>query len=127
MNSMTDNVRHLLVSFPEDAEGGEPWAILDGLLMRTMVDLLDGAGSIGLLGQEEVTRRLNAVTKMAFDSGEVQEALVRLEKTGKLGFTDRGKKSIILDPNAVQREKKQVSKRIDLEQRCTGCLASGLP
>ena len=84
--------------------------------MRTMVDLLDGAGSIGLLGQEQVTRHLNEVTGLAFDSGEVQEALVRLEKTGKLGFVDRGKKSITLDPKAVQREKEQVSKRIDLEQ-----------
>ena len=117
MKSMTDDVRHLLVSFPEDAEGGEPWAILDGLLMRTMVDLLHGAGSTGLLGQEQVTRHLNEVTGLAFASDEVQEALVRLEKAGKLGFVDRGKKSITLDPNAVQREKKQVGKRINLEQR----------
>ena len=114
---MSDDVRHLLVSFPEDSEGGEPWAILDGLLMRTMVDLHDGAGSTGLLGQEEVTRRLNEVTGLAFDSGEVQEALFRLERAGKLGFTDRGKKSFTLTPNEVQREKKQVRKRIDLEQR----------
>ena len=68
---MTDDDRHLLVSFPEDAEGGEPWAILDGLLMRTMVDLLDGAGSSRLLSQEQVARRLNTVTGLAFDSGEV--------------------------------------------------------
>ena len=117
MNQMTDDVRHLLVSFPEDANDGEPWAILDGLLMRTMVDLLDGASSTGLLGQEQVTRRINEVTGLSFDSGEVQEALERLEKAGKLAFVDRGKKSITIDPHAAQREKRQVGKRIDLEQR----------
>ena len=83
MASMTDEVRHLLVSFPDDADVGERWAILDGLLLRVMVNLLDGAGSSQLLGQEEVTRRLNTLTGLAFDSGEVQEALGRLENAGE--------------------------------------------
>ena len=85
--------------------------------MRVMVTLLDGAGSIGLLGEEEVTRGLNAKTGLAFDSGEVQEALVRLENTGKLVFVDRAKKSITLDPQAVQRAREQVAKRIPLCQQ----------
>jgi len=117
MVSMTDEVRHLLVSFPEDLEGDERWAILDGLLLRVMVNLLGGTGSSRLLSQEEVTRRLSTVTGLAFDSGEVQEALERLEDAGKLAFVDRSKKSIALDPEAAQKESERVSKRIDLEQR----------
>ena len=115
MNLMTDEVRHLLVSFPEDAERSHTWAILDGLVMRVMVKMLDQTGPSGLLGQEEVTRGLNEITGLAFDSGEVQEALLRLEEAHKLAFVDRGKKSFTLDPRAVEQEREQIAKRLELD------------
>ena len=114
--AMNDDVRHLLTSFPEGASGEEPLAILDSLLLRVMVALLPTAGSSGVLSEEEITRGLKEKTQLTFGSGEVRETLNRLRNAGKVEFTDRFEKSIVVDSDVVQVEKERIAERDKLDQ-----------
>ena len=122
---LNDDVRHLLASFPEDAERHEPSVILDGLVMRTMVALYDSLGPSGLLNQEQVTREVNASTGLAFGSDEIQQALERLEGAGKLTFTDQANRSISVPPHALETARREVLRRRDVEHAAASTWVQG--
>ena len=116
MVDLTDAVRHLLMSFPDEGNDDLGWAASEGLILRSMVALLE-SGSSNPLAVAELVRHVHEETSLAFDSSEVHEVLTRLQKQGKVAFTDRDEYSVALDPDVRRKLIGHAARRRDLEER----------
>ena len=99
MNSDFQTLQHLVLSFPDvDVEtSGE--SVVDGLVLRCIVDLASGNRALTTI--EEITRHIKAHTQLTFEAPEIRDAVERLERSGRVAFTDRGRHSISVEPRVV--------------------------
>lgn len=116
MPPASEELGHLLASFPDLDAGETAVDALDAFVLGAAASLSTGSRAARLLSIEEVARQIHANTGLAFESSEIQEVLRRLEDAGQITFTDRDKLSFVVRPHALRDASLRAENRLALEE-----------